>query len=155
MRVRMLLGILGLAVLATGCATVETKPTLYERVKVVDSIGIPRQGRDAIALVVDDFVANIIADNRINARFKGLKLPEVFKLKANLSDQICDAAGGPCAYLGRDMKTTHKGMKITDAEWNATVEALTKALDKHKIPAEEKNELLGLLGPLKGDIVGQ
>jgi hemoglobin len=53
------------------------------------------------------------------------------------------------------MKATHKGMAITDAEWNATVEALVKALDKHKVPAKEKQELLGLLGPMKGNIVGQ
>ncbi|MBI4609535.1 MAG: group 1 truncated hemoglobin [Candidatus Rokubacteria bacterium] len=133
---------------------VETKPTLYERLRVVDAVGVPHQGRAAISLVVDDFVANVLADNRINARFKGLKPPAVFKLKADLSDQICQAAGGPCAYLGRDMKTAHTGMKITDAEWNATVAALTKALDKHKIPATEKNELIGLLAPMKGEIVG-
>ena len=84
-----------------------------------------------------------------------MKPPEVFKLKSSLADQICDAAGGPCAYYGRDMKTTHKGMGITEAEWNATVENLVKALDKNKVGAQEKSELLGALGPMKGDIVGQ
>jgi hemoglobin len=53
------------------------------------------------------------------------------------------------------MKATHTGMGITEAEWNATVEDLVKALDKHKIGAKEKSELLGLLGPMKGDIVGR
>jgi hemoglobin len=53
------------------------------------------------------------------------------------------------------MKTTHKGMKITDAEWNATVENLVKALDKQKVDPKAKSELLGLLGPMKADIVGQ
>ncbi len=148
--------IVAFVLLLAGCATMmDSKPSLYERLKVVDPTGTPRDGRAAIAVVVDDFVANVVADNRINARFKALKPPEVFKLKANLSDQICAAAGGPCAYLGKDMKAAHTGMKISDAEWNATVEALVKALDKHKIPAEEKGELLGLLGPMKGDIVGQ
>ncbi|MBM4440707.1 MAG: group 1 truncated hemoglobin [Candidatus Rokubacteria bacterium] len=112
-------------------------------------------GREGISGVVDDFVTNMVADNRVNARFKGMKPPEVFKLKAHLSDQICDATGGPCSYLGRDMKTTHKGMKITEAEWNATVENLTKALDKRKVGAKEKTELLGAIAPMKGDIVGQ
>lgn len=138
------------------CATVPDRtPTLYERLRVVDGIGIPRQGRDAISIIVDDFVANLVADNRINARFKALKPPDVFKLKANVADQMCEAAGGPCAYLGRDMKTAHTGMKITEVEWDATVEALVKALDKHKIPERDKKELLGLLGPMKSDIVGQ
>ena len=100
-------------------------------------------------------MANVVADARVNARFKGLQPPAVFKLKSNLSDQICDATGGPCSYLGRDMKTTHTGMNVSDAEWNATVENLSKALDKHKVGAREKSELLGLLGPMKGDIVGK
>jgi hemoglobin len=136
-----------MALTFTACATMqaEPEPSLYKRLG----------GRDGIANVVDDFVANLVADARVSARFKGLPVPAVFKLKSNLSDQICDATGGPCSYLGRDMKTTHRGMKVTDAEWNATVENLTKALDKQKVGAKEKSELLGVLGPLKGDIVGQ
>jgi hemoglobin len=53
------------------------------------------------------------------------------------------------------MKKVHSGMKISDAEWNATVENLVKALDQFKVGAAEKTELLGLLGPMKKDIVGQ
>jgi hemoglobin len=112
-------------------------------------------GRHPIAVVVDSFVANLVADSRVNARFKALKPAEVNRLKANLSDQICEATGGPCSYLGRDMKTTHQGMRITEAEWSATVENLVKALDQHKVGAGEKQELLGKLGPMKADIVGQ
>jgi len=141
-----------------GCAGMmgqDKPPSLYERLQVVNNVGVPLSGRSAISQIVDDFVANVVADNRINARFKALKPPEVERLKANLADQICQAAGGPCSYFGRDMKTAHKGMKITDAEWNATVEALVKALDRRKVPEKEKGELLAALGPLKGDIVGQ
>jgi len=130
---------------APAAAAAPAAPSLYKRLG----------GREGISGVVDDFVTNMVADARVNARFKDMKAPEVFKLKANIADQICDATGGPCSYLGRDMKTTHKGMKITEAEWNATVENLTKALDKHKVGAKEKTELLGALGPMKGDIVGQ
>jgi len=55
--------------------------------------------------------------------------------------------------MGRDMKSTHKDMGVTDGEFNALVEDLSGALDKLKVPAAEKNELLGLLAPMKGDIV--
>jgi hemoglobin len=128
------------------CATMaDQPPSLYQRLG----------GREGIALVVDDFVANMVADSRVNKRFQGMQPPAVFKLRSNLADQICDATGGPCAYLGRDMKTTHKGMNVSDAEWNATVENLVKALDKYKVGAKEKSELLSALGPMKGDIVGQ
>ena len=146
-----LVGALSLA----SCATMEPEPTLYERLRLADQTGTPQFGRAAIAIVVDDFVAIVVADPRVNARFKALQPAAVAKLKSNLSDQICEAAGGPCSYFGRDMKATHKGMNITDAEWNATVQDLAKALDKNKVPAQEKGELLGALGPMKKDIVGQ
>ncbi|MGH7344610.1 MAG: group I truncated hemoglobin [Candidatus Rokuibacteriota bacterium] len=128
------------------CATMgDPPPTLYKRLG----------GREGIALVVGDFVTSMAADSRVNTRFKDLKGPQVEKLKSNIADQICDATGGPCSYVGRDMKTAHRGMKITDAEWNATVENLVKALDKHKVDPKSRSELLGMLGPMKADIVGQ
>ena len=120
-------------------------PTLYQRLG----------GREAIKQVVDDFVANLAADPRVNARFKGLDAAKMAKLQTDLADQICDVTGGPCAYLGRDMKTVHAGMNITEAEWNATVEDLVKTLNKFKVGPKEQQELLVALGGMKKDIVGQ
>jgi hemoglobin len=133
------------ALTVSACASAPPEPTLYQRLG----------GRDALKGVVDDFVANVVADPRVNARFKGLQPAAVAKLQTNLADQICDATGGPCAYLGRDMKTAHAGMRITDAEWSATVEDLVKSLNKFKVGAKEQQELLAILGPMKKDIVGQ
>ena len=122
-----------------------TSPSLYKRLG----------GREGIAIVVDDFTATMAADTRVNARFKDMKPADLQTFKSNLSDQICDATGGPCSYLGKDMKAAHAGMKITEEEWTATVENLVKALDKNNVAAGSKRELLGLLGPMKKDIVGQ
>lgn len=133
----------GVAVVVAGCAGMETAPagkSLYDRLG----------GKPAIVAVVDQFVANVAADSRINGRFATTDIP---KLKGHLVDQVCMATGGPCTYKGRDMKTTHAGMKITDADFTALVEDLVAALDKFKVPAREKNELLGILGPMKKDIV--
>jgi hemoglobin len=70
-----------------------------------------------------------------------------------LVDQVCGATGGPCSYRGRDMKSTHLGMQISSADFGALVQDLVAALDKFNVPAGEKGELLGLLGPMKKDIV--
>jgi hemoglobin len=132
----------------TACASTSeapSQPSLYKRLG----------GREGIAIVVDDFTANMAADSRVNARFKDIKPADLQKFRSNLADQICDVTGGPCSYLGKDMKAAHAGMKITDDEWNATVENLVKALDKNNVPAGSKQELLGLLGGMKKDIVGQ
>jgi|SRR5689334_7546001 hemoglobin len=131
------------------CASMRSEPaaapSLYKRLG----------GREGIAIVVGDFTANMAADPRVNARFKDIKPAELDKFKSNLADQICEAAGGPCSYVGQDMKTAHKDMRITEEEWDATVENLVKALDKNNVPAQSKQELLALLGPMKKDIVGQ
>ena len=126
------------------CATMsDPPPTLYKRLG----------GREGIALVVGDFVTNMAADSRVNARFKDMKPADVEKLKSNIADQICDATGGPCSYVGRDMKTTHKGMKVTTAAFNALVEDLVSALDTFNVPKKEKDELIAILAPMKKDIV--
>ena len=107
-------------------------------------------GKPAITAVVDQFVSNVAADERINGRFATTDIPG---LKGHLVDQICNATGGPCTYRGRDMVTTHQGMKITNNDFNALVQDLVAALDKFNVPAQEKNELLALLGPMKKEIV--
>jgi len=114
-------------------------------------------GKKAITAVVDQFVANVGGDDRINHFFADTvkNKKRLDKFKDNLVDQICQASGGPCKYKGKDMKTAHKGMGITDADFNALVEDLVKALDKFNVGATEKNELLGALGGLKDQIVGQ
>ena len=132
------------ALLLGACQQMGMTPqkSLYERLG----------GKEAITAVVDDFVANVAADNRINGFFAKANIP---RLKANLVDQICQATGGPCTYTGRDMKTAHKGMGITDADFNALVQDLQKSLNKFKVPDKEQGELLGVLGSLKPQVVGQ
>ena len=107
--------------------------------------------RDAIALVVKDFVEQRVAkDNRINAFFANADIPG---LEAKLTDQICQASGGPCTYTGKDMKTAHVGMNIKDADFNALVEDLKASLDHFKVPAREQQELIGALAPMHDAIV--
>lgn len=134
------------ALLLGGCqnmgATSMQQKSLYERLG----------GQGAITAVVDDFVGNVAADNRINGFFAKTDIP---RLKRLLVEQICAGTGGPCTYTGRDMKSAHAGMGIKDAQFNALVEDLVKTLDKFKVPEKEKGEVLGILGPMKPSIVGQ
>jgi hemoglobin len=73
--------------------------------------------------------------------------------KGKLVDQICQGSGGPCTYAGLDMKAAHAGMGLSDADFDAIVEDLVKALDSAGVPQKEKDELLGVLGPMRADIV--
>jgi len=114
--------------------------TLYERLG----------GLDAITAVVESFVGRCANDSRINPKFARTDVP---RLKQMLIDQVCEASGGPCTYTGRSMKETHDGMGVTGGEFDALVEDLVATLDEFGVPEAEKNELLGVLGPMRGEIV--
>ena len=138
-----------IATIAVGIATAWTLSsatsfaagqTLYERLG----------GQGAIQAVVTKFINNVGEDKRINGYFATADLKKVQKL---LVEQVCAASGGPCTYSGRDMKTTHKGMKVTTAAFNALVEDLVSALDTFNVSKQEKDDLLSVLGPMKQDIV--
>lgn len=107
-------------------------------------------GLPAITAVVDEFVTRTTTDPRIKDRFFNT---DATNLKKLLTEFVCMATGGPCKYTGRDMESSHAGMDLVDDEFNALVEDLVGALDKFKVPAKEKGELLGALGPLKPQMV--
>lgn len=127
-------------------STPQTSETTTAETSLYDRLG----GEAAITAVVDEFVANVAADARINKFFTAT---DIAKLKSHLVNQIGQGTGGPQAYTGRDMKTAHAGMGVDQAAFDALVEDLVKALDKFNVPEREKGELLAILGPMKADIV--
>ena len=136
--------IIALALTLTGlsfsCQKAPKEKSLYDRLG----------GKEAITAVVDDFVARVAADTRINGFFANTDIP---RLKQCLVDQICEASGGPCKYTCRDMKSAHAGMGVSTADFNALVEDLVATLDQFKVGQKEKDELLAVLGPMQKDIV--
>ena len=107
-------------------------------------------GMEAIKSVVDAFVARCAGDVRVNVKFERTDIP---RLKKMLVNQVCEATGGPCTYTGRDMKETHASMGVTAGEFDALVEDLVTTLDGFNVPKAEQEELLGLLAPMRDDIV--
>jgi len=128
------------ALTTAASAFTKPQPSLYQRLG----------GKPAITAVVDDFVANVAADKRINRFFAKTNIP---RLKRLLVEQLCAGTGGPCTYTGRDMKTAHKGMGVKGRHFDALVEDLGKSLNKFKVPAREQKELVAILAPMRGDIV--
>ena len=107
-------------------------------------------GKPAITAVVTDFRKRVEKDARINSKFARTDIP---RLDAMLIDQVCEATGGPCRYTGRGMRDAHQGMKVTAGEFDALVGDLVATLNTFKVPKAEQDELLGIRGPLKTEIV--
>jgi len=107
-------------------------------------------GIEAITAVVKDFRDRVARDDRINQKFARTDLGRLTRM---LIDQVCQAAGGPCSYSGRSMKEAHAGMGVTSGEFDALVGDLVATLDEFKVGTTEQGELLGMLGPLKPDII--
>jgi hemoglobin len=117
--------------------------TLYERLG----------GYNAIAAIVDEFLRRMRADPMF-ARFAGGRsLDSVRRGRELLVGQMCALSGGPCVYTGRDMKTSHGGLGITTAEWEAGIRHAAAALDHFKVPAKEKKEFIALFERYRNDIV--
>ena len=125
----------------TGTALAADK-TLYERLG----------GKPALEAVVGELWNNVAADARINHFFKNTK-PEAFG--GQLVEFRCQGSGGPCQYKGKDMVAAHTGMKLSDADFNALAENTIKALNKFNVPKKEHDEVMNMLGGMRGAIVGK
>lgn len=107
-------------------------------------------GKAGISKIVDDFLPIVLADARIKDAFKDA---DIERLGMLLTEQFCDLSGGPCKYSGKDMKSAHKDMAITNAHFNALAEDLQMAMEKNNIPSRAQNKLIAKLAPMQRTVV--
>lgn len=140
---RVLCGALCASTLLVALPARGQQPSLYERLG----------GYDAIAAVTDEFIGRIASDAALARFFTGHGKNSQARLRQLIVDQVCAVTGGPCVYVGRDMKTAHAGLGISETDWNTAVTHFVATLDTFKVPRAEKDELLALVTTLKKDIV--
>jgi hemoglobin len=136
------LALFSLLALASGVPA-QKKDSLYKRLG----------GYDAIAAVTDDFIMRLATDKQLGRFFVGASENSKKRIRQLVVDQLCEATGGPCVYIGRDMKSSHKGLGITEEDWNIGVKHLVATLNKFKVPEAEQKELAAALSGIKADIV--
>lgn len=107
-------------------------------------------GKTGLTTIVGTFMDNMMADPRTQPFFANVDRERV---KRELTEQFCVILGGDCVYSGRDMRTTHTGLKIDRNNFNALVEDLQKAMDTHKVPFRSQNKLLAILAPMHREVV--
>ncbi len=120
-----------------------SKTTLYERLG----------GYEAISAVANDLLPRLQADSQLGRYWQHRGEDGVKREKQFLIDFLCSSSGGPLYYTGRDMKTTHKGMKIRESDWSAFLGHLNATLEAFKVPQPERNEVIAFVQGTKSDIV--
>src|SRR5690348_16249757 len=118
-----------------------------------DSLYSRMGGYDVIAEIVSDFLVQLGQDKTFERFGGGRSHNSLVRAKQLVIEQICNLAGGPCDYIGRDTKTAHAGLAITDAEWDAAIKHFETSLDKFKIKNREKEDFIAMHQKLKGDVV--
>jgi len=119
------------------------KPTLYARLG----------GYDAIAAVAEDLLPRLQTDARLARYWQNRGADGIKREKQLLIDFLAASAGGPMYYTGRDMKTSHQGMKVSEADWTAFLSHLHATLDAFKIQQAERDDVLAFVQSTKADIV--
>lgn len=106
--------------------------------------------KPGLTALVEDFMSIVLTDARISASFANSSVP---RIKLMLVEQFCELTGGPCKYPGKEMKSSHASLGVTNGQFNALAEDLQIAMDKAKIPFRAQNKLLAKLAPMQRDIV--
>lgn len=106
--------------------------------------------KEGISAIVEEMLYRVGGDERIVHHFDGV---DIVRVHEQITEQVCDVVGGPCEYTGESMQVSHEGMGVTHADFNALVEHLIAAMEKHDVPVSAQNQLLSALAPMYGDIV--
>ena len=133
---------LGLAACQMQSPRSQASATLYQQVG----------GQAGVATVVEGLLQRVHSDTRLNGLFENTDLAD---LKRLVEEQLCAAMGGPCSYSGRDMEEAHSGLAITDQEFDWFVEHLVASMTAAGVAPAQQTDILGLLGPMRPQIVGQ
>ena len=121
-----------------------SEKSLYERLG----------GYDAIAAVADDLLPRLENDAQLGRFWANRGDDGIAREKQLLVDYLCASAGGPLLYTGRDMLTSHRGMGVTESDWQLLINHLKATLSGFQVPQQEQDDVLAFIDTTKTDIVG-
>ena len=132
-------------------AVSEKKVSLFERLG----------GEKGLTALVDDFTPRLLEDPRVNWNRAGVTSHAFLKrtksetwqpspdnvatLKKHMVQFLALATGGPVQYEGKEMKSTHANMHISNPEFEAVVGDIKASLDKLQVPNKEQKEFLAII----------
>lgn len=135
-----------------GGALLTTSVRAQEGVKTSDDASSFKAfgGKAGLVNIMEDFMVNLLKDPRTKTFFENVDQQHI---KEQLVEQFCFILNGPCEYKGAKMKPIHANIGINRENFNALVEQLQFAMDKHNVPFRAQNKLLAVLAPMHRDII--
>ena len=121
----------------------ETSATLYQRLG----------GYDAVAAVAGDLIGRLVADEQLGRFWAHRGQDGLDREKQLLIDFLCANAGGPLLYTGRDMTTTHRGMRISESDWTIFIGHVKATLAEFEVPEKDTADVVGFVESTKSEIV--
>lgn len=119
------------------------RASLYERLG----------GYDAIAATARNLLPRLQADAQLGRFWAHRGTDGILREQQLLIDFLCQSAGGPMYYRGRDMLTSHRGMRISASDWTIFLGHLRETLNELQVPAAEQQDVLNFIESTRGDIV--
>lgn len=134
---------IALIALLAACAA----PQLDRR-PLYDQLG----GEPGLAALVDRFLRELASDPDAVTQFRGA---DVKRFRTQLTLHLCQTFDGPCRYEGAGLAEVHRGMLISQREFNSVVEDLVRAMESLRISTPVQNRVLARLAPLRAQIIEQ
>ncbi|MFV1995462.1 MAG: group 1 truncated hemoglobin [Verrucomicrobiales bacterium] len=122
---------------------------MSEEKSLYDRLG----GYDAISAVANDLLPRLQSDSQLGRFWEHRGDDGIEREKQLLIDFLCANAGGPMLYTGRDMKISHKGMKISESDWGVFIGHLKDTLSSFDVPDLERGQVLDFIETTKAEIV--
>jgi hemoglobin len=132
----------------TSTAPLGAAPAQLDTPSLYDRLG----GYDTVARMVDDLLGRLVADPHLGAYFKGMNANRKRRARQLFVDFLCATTGEPALYTGGDMKTEHRGLGITESEWDGFM-FHARAMVESQVAHSERGEAADFLAGLRGDIV--
>lgn len=110
-------------------------------------------GYDAIAAVADNLIGRLMSDAQLGRFWEHRGEDGLRREKQLLIDFLCSCAGGPLLYTGRDMATSHRGMRISESDWSVFLGHVRDTLAEFSVPDTETGEVIAFIESTKNEIV--
>lgn len=136
-----------LAALLVAC----NAPRQTEQINLYQALG----GEEGIDKLVDDILFGMLSNPKLRDSFGELSLADYPRFKYNFAQQLCELAGGPCRYTGPDMRAAHKGLKVTEEQFDESGRVIAQAMLDNGVPQAARKAILQKMAAMAPEIVGQ